>query len=102
VLWGQLTDKNNPSTLNSKPSTLNPQPSTPDPDLFYFPGHFLTDGTYEQNTVRMDERTPYIEWRVGIHNIFKLIEIDYVRRITYRHNPHTNRWGIRFKVRMTF
>ena len=91
VLWGQLTDKNNPSTLNYS-----------DPDLFYFPGHFQADGSYEQNTVRMDERTPYIEWRVGIHNIFKLIEIDYVRRITYRHNPHTNRWGIRFKVRMTF
>ena len=50
----------------------------------------------------MDERTPYIEWRVGIHNIFKLVEIDYVRRVTYRHDPNTNRWGIRFKVRMTF
>ena len=91
VLWGQLTDKNNPATLNYS-----------DPDLFYFPGHFQADGTYEQNTVRMNERTPYIEWRVGIHNIFKLVEIDYVRRITYRHDPNTNRWGIRFKVRMTF
>ena len=91
VLWGQLTDKNNPATLNYS-----------DPELFYFPGHFLGDGTYEQNTVRMNERTPYVEWRVGIHNIFKLIEIDYVRRVTYLHNPNTNRWGIRFKVRMTF
>ena len=91
VLWGQLTDKSCPSTLNYS-----------DPELFYFPGHFLADGTYEQNTVRMDERTPYVEWRVGIHNIFKLIEIDYVRRVTYLHNPNTNRWGIRFKVRMTF
>lgn len=91
VLWGQLNDKNNPATLNYS-----------DPDLFYFPGHFQADGTYEQNTVRMNERTPYIEWRVGIHNIFKLVEIDYVRRITYRHDPNTNRWGIRFKVRMTF
>ena len=91
VLWGQLTDKNNPATLNYS-----------DSDLFYFPGHFQADGTYEQNTVRMNERTPYIEWRVGIHNIFKLVEIDYVRRITYRHDPNTNRWGIRFKVRMTF
>ena len=91
VLWGQLTDKNNPATLNYS-----------DPDLFYFPGHFQADGTYEQNTVRMNERTPYIEWRVGIHNIFKLVEIDYVRRVTYRHDPNTNRWGIRFKVRMTF
>lgn len=91
VLWGQLTDMNNPATLNYS-----------DPDLFYFPGHFRPDGTYEQNTVRMDERKPYIEWRVGIHNIFKLIEIDYVRRVTYLHDPNTNRWGIRFKVRMTF
>ena len=91
VLWGQLTDRNNPSTLNYS-----------DPDLFYFPGHFHADGTYEQNTVRMDERKPYVEVRVGIHNIFKLIEIDYVRRLTYINNPNTNRWGIRFKVRMTF
>jgi hypothetical protein len=91
VLWGQLSDKNNPATLNYS-----------DPNLFYFPGHFQADGTYEQNTVRMNERTPYIEWRVGIHNIFKLVEIDYVRRVTYLHDPNTNRWGIRFKVRMTF
>ncbi len=91
VLWGQLTDKNNPATLNYS-----------DPDLFYFPGHFHADGSYEQNTVRMDERKPYVEWRVGIHNIFKLVEIDYVRRITYLNNPNTNKWGIRFKVRMTF
>ena len=91
VLWGQLTDKNNPATLNYS-----------DSELFYFPGHFQADGTYEQNTVNMDKNTPYVEWRIGIHNIFKLIEIDYVRRITYLHNPNTNRWGIRFKVRMTF
>lgn len=91
VLWGQLTDRNNPATLNYA-----------DPDLFYFPGHFRADGSYEQNTIRMNERKPYIEWRVGIHNIFKLIEIDYVRRLTYLNNPNTNKWGIRFKVRMTF
>lgn len=91
VLWGQLTSKNNPASLDYT-----------DPDLFYFPGHFRADGTYEQNTVRMDEKKPYAEWRIGIHNIFKLIEIDYVRRITYLDDPNTNKWGIRFKVRMTF
>ena len=91
VLWGQLTDKNNPASSGYT-----------DSDLFYFPGHFLADGSYEQNTVCMDTDTPYIEWRVGIHNIFKLIEIDYVRRLTYLHNPNTNKWGIRLKVRMTF
>lgn len=91
VLWGQLTDKNNPASSGYT-----------DKDLFYFPGHFRADGTYEQNTVCMDKNKPYIEWRVGIHNIFKLIEIDYVRRLTYLDDPNTNKWGIRFKVRMTF
>lgn len=91
VLWGQLTDMNNPATLKYS-----------DPKLFYFPGHFRSDGTYEQNTICMDVNKPYIEWRVGIHNIFKLVEVDYVRRLTYLNNPNTNKWGIRFKVRMTF
>ena len=91
VLWGQLSDKNYPATLDYT-----------DTDLFYFPGHFLPDGTYEQNTVRMDERKPYVEWRVGIHNIFKLVEIDYVRRLNYQKDPNTNKWGVRLKVRMTF
>ena len=91
VLWGQLTDKNHPAYSNYS-----------DSNLFYLPGHFRPDGTYEQNTVRMDERKPYVEWRVGIHNIFKLIEVDYVRRLNYQDDPNTNKWGIRLKVRMTF
>jgi len=91
ILWGTLTDKNNPAKSNYS-----------DPDLFYFPGHFMPDGSYEQNTVNMDSHKPYIEWRVGIHNIFKLIEIDYVRRINYKNDPNTNKWGVRFKVRVTF
>lgn len=90
ILWGALTDKNNPYATN-------------DPDgIFYFPGHFRADGTYECNTVVMDKRTPYIELRLGIHNIFKLIHIEYVRRLTYLHDPDTNTWGIRGMVRMTF
>ena len=91
VLWGKLTDKNNPASSNFC-----------DNDLFYFPGHFLPNGTYEQNTVRMNDKRPYIEWRIGIHNIFKLIEIDYVRRFNYLDDPNTNKWGIRMKARMTF
>ena len=91
VLWGQLTDKNNPAHSGYT-----------DPDLFYFPGHFKSDGSYEQNTVCMDPHKPYVEWRVGIHNIFKLIEIDYVRRLNYKEDPNANKWGVRFKVRVTF
>ena len=91
LLWGQLTDKNNPAASGYT-----------DPELFYFPGHFMPDGSYEQNTVCMDTKRPYMELRLGIHNIFKLIEVDYVRRLSYLNNPNTNKWGIRLKVRMTF
>ena len=90
VLWGTLTDKNNPAKTNDVSG------------LFYFPGHFLSDGTYECNTVVMDPKTPYIELLLGVHNIFKLIHIEYVRRLTYLDNPGINRWGIRGKVRMSF
>lgn len=90
VLWGSLTDKNNPASSNYT-----------DSKLFYFPGHFRPDGTYEQNTVRMSS-TPYMELRVGIHNIFKLIEVDYVYRLTYRDTPNVSKWGIRFWFRMSF
>lgn len=91
VLWGWLTDKNNPASSNYR-----------DSELFYFPGHFLSDGTYEMNTQVMDRHTPYIELRLGIHNIFKLFHVEYVRRLTYLHNPETNRDGIRFMARVFF
>ena len=90
LLWGTLSDKNNPAKAS-------------DPEnLFYFPGHFRADGSYECNTVVMDKRTPYIELRIGIHNIFKLVHIEYVRRLTYLDDPGTHSWGIRGMVRMKF
>lgn len=95
LLWGSLSEKNNPASSNYT-----------DTDLFYFPGHFRNDdngGTYyENNTVVMNKRVPYIELRLGICNVFKLLHIEYVRRITYLHNPGTNKSGIRFLFRMMF
>ncbi len=95
VLWGTLSDKNNPATSNFT-----------DPELFYFPGHYEKDELgntfYENNTVVMDRNKPYMELRLGIHNIFKLFHIEYVRRLTYQNNPGVNKWGIRFKFRMQF
>ena len=90
VLWGTLTDKNNPSKASDRSG------------LFYFPGHFRADGSYECNTVVMDQKTPYIELRLGVHNIFKLLHVEYVRRLTYLDDPNINRWGIRGMVRMSF
>ena len=95
VLWGTLSDKNNPVKSNYM-----------DSELFYFPGHYEIDELgnpfYESNTVVMDKKTPYMELRLGVHNIFKLFHIEYVRRLTYQNNPGINRWGIRFNFRMQF
>lgn len=95
LLWGQLSDKNNPAASGYTDSRL-----------LYFPGHFVTgpDGTitYESNTVPMDTSRPYVELRLGIGNIFKLFYVEYVRRLTYLHNPNTHRQGIRIAMRMMF
>lgn len=44
---------------------------------------------------------PYWEVEAGIHNIFKLISIGYVRRLTYNY-PGTNKWGIRLDFQASF
>lgn len=90
VLWGMLSDKNNPY--------CNPN----DKNLFYFPGRFNSDGSYTAISHVMDKKVPYVEAIVGIHNIFKLLHIEYVRRLTYIDRPGTSKWGIRFMFRATF
>lgn len=91
MLWGTLTDKNNPAKSNYT-----------DKSLFYFPGHFNKEGIYESNTYVMDPKTPYVELRMGVHNIFKLVHVEYIRRLTYLNHPDINKDGFRFMVRVTF
>lgn len=91
VLWGTLTDKNNP---------LLPE-NYSDPELFYFPGNFSADGTFTANSRVMDKKRPYVEVVAGIHNIFKLLHVQYVHRLNYI-RPGTQKWGIRFTFRLTF
>ena len=90
VLWGSLTDKNNP--------WKHPDDSR----LYYFPGHFDATGNYTYSSYVMDSKTPYVEVTAGIHNIFKLVHIEAVRRLTYLDLPTAHKWGVRFMVRMTF
>ena len=78
-MWGHLTDKNNP--------LKNPD----DPLLFKLP---------EESNVMSNQ--PYWEAIVGIHNIFKFFGVDYVRRLTYKHLPNADEWGIRFNFMMSF
>lgn len=82
-LWGTLTDKNNPYKSNN-------------PDLFLFPTRNGLPTSYVM------DNTPYVEASVGIYNIFKLLHIEYVRRLTYTDIPNTKKGGIRFMILMIF
>ena len=82
-LYGTLTDKNNPYKSH-------------DSDLFLFP---MRNG---QPTSFVMGKTPYVEASVGIYNIFKLLHIEYVRRLTYTDIPGVKKDGIRFMILMIF
>ena len=81
-LWGALSDKNNPYLEQNAQSDI----------LMMFP-----TGCHV-----MDSKKPYYELSLGIHNIFKLMHIEYVRRLNYNDYPGVHKDGIRFMVRMTF
>ena len=82
MLWGGLSDKNNPYLPQNAGSSR----------LMYFP-----EGCHV-----MDTHKPYAELVIGIHNIFKILQIEYVRRLTYLDLPTSEKWGIRYTFRMTF
>lgn len=50
----------------------------------------------------MDSKRPYIELIAGIHNIFKIIHIQYVHRLNYNHLPTATKNGVRLMMRLTF
>ena len=74
--YGGLTDKNNPT---------------------------LTSGLYQlpEGTLMMSN-TPYLEASVGLENIFKILRVDYYRRLTYLDNPGIKKGGFRIALRFSF
>jgi hypothetical protein len=81
-LWGELTDKNNPNNETYAGSV----------ELMAFP-----EGCYV-----MDPKRPYVEVIAGIHNIFKILHVEYVQRLNYTSLPTAQKRGVRMMVRMTF
>lgn len=77
-LYGKLTDRNDPSLH---------------PELFAFPA--------DTHVQRMTH-TPYMELSAGLDNIFKILRVDYVWRLTYRNAPNINRGGVRVALHFTF
>lgn len=47
-------------------------------------------------------RMPYMEASVGIANIFKLLRIDLVKRLSYLENPDVQKLGVRARIKFDF
>lgn len=77
-LYGHLSDKNDP---------------TKSLELFKFPD---TAQPFKMTS------TPYMEVGVGVDNLFKILRVDYVWRLTYRNNPNIDKSGIRIALHITF
>lgn len=82
VLWGALSDKNNPYLEQNKGNSR----------LMYFP-----EGTHV-----MDPERPYAELVLGVHNIFKFFHVEYVRRLNYNDLPTSPKWGMRYVIAFSF
>ena len=82
MLWGSLSDKNNPYLEQNRGNSR----------LMYFP-----EGCHV-----MDPHRPYAELVIGVHNIFKIWHIEYVRRLSYHDLPDSPKWGMRYVIALTF
>ncbi|MBQ9678067.1 MAG: carboxypeptidase-like regulatory domain-containing protein [Prevotella sp.] len=82
MLWGGLSDKNNPFLAENADSPL----------LMAFP-----EGSHV-----MDPKRPYWEVSVGIHNILKVLHVEYVRRLNYTSYSTAHKHGVRMTLHFTF
>ncbi|MBO9564947.1 MAG: carboxypeptidase-like regulatory domain-containing protein [Niastella sp.] len=82
LLYGGVRKENNPAYNNN---------------TFLFPKD--EDGT--TTTFSLGNK-PYMEANVGIGNIFKVLRVDLVKRLSYLENPDAPNWGIRARVKFDF
>ena len=45
---------------------------------------------------------PYMEATIGIENIFKLLRIEYIRRLNYYDHDNVTKNGVQVAVHITF
>ena len=83
LLYGGLRNENNPSLNNN---------------MIKFP----VDTETGMPTTYVLGSKPYAEVSAGIANIFKVVRVDLVRRLTYLDNPDVSVWGIRTRVKFDF
>ncbi len=47
-------------------------------------------------------REPYIEVGYGLENIFRVLRVDFVHRLTHLNNPAARPFGVKFQVQLSF
>ena len=82
MLWGALSDKNNPFLERNAQSD----------ELMYFP----------EDSYLLDPKVPYWEISLGIRSIFRFFQIEYVRRMNYNNHPHVHKNSVRFGFTLMF
>lgn len=81
-LWGDLTSKNNPYLEKNQGDNI----------LMHFP----------EGANVMDHNKPFVEAIIGVTNIFKILSVQYVRRLTYTDLPTAHKQGVRFRFMFRF
>ena len=74
--YGKLSDKNNPSLSDN---------------LFVLP----------HNTFAFEDK-PYLEYSLGVENIFHIFQVNYYRRLTYLNHPSISKHGVRVAMNFAF
>lgn len=82
MLWGALSDKNNPYLERNAQSDV----------LMYFP----------EDSYVMDPKVPYWEISLGIRSIFRFFQIEYVRRMNYNDHSHGHKNSVRLGFTLMF
>ena len=82
MLWGGLSDKNNPFLPENAGSNT----------LMLFP----------DDSQVMNPRVPYWEISAGVRGIFRFFQIEYVRRMNYNPPTHGSKNSVRFGFTMMF
>lgn len=86
-VYGSLSDKNDPSLMKADGVTpLNP-------DLYKFPSN--------GQVYRLGD-TPYMEAAIGIENIFKILRVEYIRRLNYLDHENISKNGFQIAVDLSF
>lgn len=82
MLYGRITEENDPAKH---------------PDLYRLP--VKTDGS--PITYSLEEK-PYVEASVGVANIFKVLRVDLIKRLTYLDHESVSQYGVRARLKLDF